>query len=431
LWVETFAMSINRKIGPEIKPIDDIHLPEVSFYTLGNGVPVYEVNTGTQEAFKLEILTIGGRLNESKKMVSRATASLIREATQDYSQKELAEKLDYYGAALSSKFNMDVTSLILFSLNKHAASVIPVIGSIYLRPEFSEKELDKYIQRNIQNLDIELTKNDVLAYREYTEQLFGKENIYGYNSTADLYQNLTVDDLKDHHYTHYSLQNTVIVLSGCITDEIRDVLEMEFGSFKKISAISVYKDVPTSIGQNKVVLSGKGKVQDSIIIGRRLFNKQHPDYAPIILANTILGGYFGSRLMKVVREEKGYTYNIGSYLDMLKYDGFYYISTDVAPENTEDTINEIYRQIDLLQKNLVSDGELLMVKNYILGNILNMLDGPFKVSSWVKTLVTHDVSLLRGHEIIQELQHIDGRKIREIFRKYYQPSDVLELIVRS
>lgn len=431
MLVETFAMSINRKKVPEIKPIDDILLPEVSFYTLRNGVPVYEVNTGTQKAFKLEILTIGGRLNESKKMVSRATASLMLDATQDFSQKELAEKLDYYGAALSSKFNMDVTSLIVFSLNKHAASVIPIIASIYLRPEFSEEELDKYILRNVQNLEIELTKNDVFAYREFTERLYGKEHIYGYNSIAELYQNLKVDDLRDHHNTHYSLQNTVIVLSGCITDEIRDILDAELGSFRKISNLALYKDLPGNNAQNKIVLSGKGKVQDSIIIGRRLFNKQHPDYAAVILANTILGGYFGSRLMKVVREEKGYTYNIGSYMDILKYDGFYYISTDVAPENTQDTLHEIYRQIELLQRNKVSDSELMMVKNYILGNILNMLDGPFKVSNWIKTLVTHDVSLLRGHEIIQELQYIDEGKIRDIFRMYYQPSDVIELIVES
>jgi zinc protease len=186
-----------------------------------------------------------------------------------------------------------------------------------------------------------------------------------------------------------------------------------------------------NLRKSRITLTGKGKVQDSIIIGRRLFNKQHPDYSAIILANTILGGYFGSRLMKVVREEKGYTYNIGSYLDILRYDGFYYISTDVAPENTDDCIDEIHRQINILQDQMVSEGELTMVKNYILGNILNMLDGSFKVSGWIKTLVTHDVSLLRGHEIIQEIQQIDGQQVKNVFQKYYQPQDLLELIVKA
>jgi zinc protease len=424
-------MSINRKTGPAISPIDDIQLPEVSFYTLGNGVPVYEVNTGTQEAFKLEILTLGGRLNESKKMVSRATASLIPDATHEYSQKELAEKLDYYGAALSSKFNMDVTSLILYSLNKHAGSVLPLVASIYLRPAFSEEELQKYIVRSIHNLEVELNKNDVLAYREYTEQLFGKDHIYGYNSTAPLYKDLNVNDLKDHHDRQYGIQNTVIILSGYITDKIRDIVDTELGSFKKASSSLVFNYPVPNLRKSRITLTGKGKVQDSIIIGRRLFNKQHPDYSAIILANTILGGYFGSRLMKVVREEKGYTYNIGSYLDILRYDGFYYISTDVAPENTDDCIDEIHRQINILQDQMVSEGELTMVKNYILGNILNMLDGSFKVSGWIKTLVTHDVSLLRGHEIIQEIQQIDGQQVKNVFQKYYQPQDLLELIVKA
>ena len=424
-------MSVNRKVGPGIKPINDIHLPEVSFYTLSNGVPVYEINTGLQDAFKVELMTLGGRLNESKKMVSRATSSLIRDATMSYTQKELAEKLDFFGVALSAKFNMDVTSLIMYSLNKHADSVIPILGNIYLNPLFSSTELEKYKQRNINNLQVEITKNDVLAYREYTEHLFGGDHIYGYNSTESRYAQLEIDDLIQHHKLHYGIQNTVIILSGKITEDIRNSIDRELGSFEKNSPLKFYHDPQPASHDSRLVLNGKGKFQDSIITGKRLFNKTNQDYAPMIVANTVLGGYFGSRLMKIIREEKGYTYNIGSYMDMLKYDGFYYISTDVAPENTTDTINEIDIQIKRLQDKLVNSDELTMVKNYILGNVLNMLDGPFKVSNWIKTLVTHDISLLRGHEIIQEIQHTNALQIQEMFQKYYQKEDLFQLIVKA
>ena len=424
-------MDFDRKIGPTIQPLTEIKLPEVSFYSLTNGIPVYEVNTGTQDAFKVEILTIGGRLLEDKQLVSRATSVLLRDATLDYSQKELAEKLDFYGATLGTKHSMDVTSLTLFALGKYSDALIPVLASIYLRPKFNESELNKYVQRNINNLQIQLTKNDVLAYREFTSYIFGAEHIYGYNSTREAFMNLNIEDLTFHYNTYYGLHNTVIILSGKINEGLRNLIDRELGQFKKESLLKGYSLCQEPIQRKEYKIKGKNNIQDSIIIGRRLFDKEHIDYPNMVVANTLLGGYFGSRLMKVIREKKGYTYNISSILDMMKYDGFTYITTDVDPENTQETISEIYNQIDIIQQMPISDGELQMVKNYILGNILNMLDGPFKISSWVKSLIVNDLSLLRGHEIINEIKHCSVNDIKSIMQKYYQKENLSELIVTS
>jgi predicted Zn-dependent peptidase len=422
-------MEINRITGPPIKPLEDIKLPEVSFYTLSNGIPVYEINSGTQDAFKIEILTVGGRLLEDKKLVSRAASVLIKDATEDYSQKELAHQLDFYGATLSSKFNMDVTSLILFSLGKYGEELIPILASIYLRPLFQQSEFENFIERNINNLNIELTKNDVLAYREFTESIFGEDHIYGFNSTPKHYKDLTSEDVRFHYNTYYGTANTVIILSGKISDGLKKVIDRELGQFKKPTNLKQYIPSKVPMIQNTIKLKGKSVAQDSVIIGRRLFDKEHLDYPKMIVTNTILGGYFGSRLMKSVREDKGFTYNISSFLEMLKYDGFFYISTDVDPNNTEKTISEIYRQIEILTQKKISDGELQMVKNYIMGNVLNMLDGPFRISNWVKSLITHDISLLKGHETIYQMNYCTGQDVQEMAAKYLQKENLTELIV--
>lgn len=154
---------IDRKIGPVINTIPDILLPEVSFYTLSNGIPVYEINAGTQEVFKLEVLHVGGRLMEDKKLLSRATASLIKEASEKFTHQELTDVIDFYGASLSSSFSMDNNSLVLYSLNKHAQRVIPVLSDVVFHPRFSEKELRKYITRNINNLKVETSKKRCLC----------------------------------------------------------------------------------------------------------------------------------------------------------------------------------------------------------------------------------------------------------------------------
>ncbi len=420
---------IDRKIGPVINTIPDILLPEVSFYTLSNGIPVYEVNAGTQEVFKLEVLHVGGRLMEDKKLLSRATASLIKEASEKFTHQELTDVIDFYGASLSSSFSMDNNSLVLYSLNKHAQRVIPVLSDVVFHPRFSEKELRKYITRNINNLKVETSKNDVYAYREFTDRIFGKDHIYGYNSSIDYYHQIVLEDLQMHFQRYYGTDNCVIFLSGKITDDIRNLIDRELGKDKKHSFSKYYS--PPSVGNERKEyrLKGKNDIQSALIIGRRLFDKSHYDYPGMVVLNTILGGYFSSRLMKSIREKEGLTYNISSIMDMLKYDGFLYISTEVAPENVDATLNEIYLQLEILQNELVSSSELNMVKNYILGNVLNMLDGPFKISKWIKSIVSHEISIQRGHEIIQQIKHIEADYLRELARKYLHQGELSELVV--
>ena len=147
------------------------------------------------------------------------------------------------------------------------------------------------------------------------------------------------------------------------------------------------------------------------------------------MLNTVLGGYFGSRLMANIREEKGFTYNIYSTLDAMRYDGYFYIGTEVGREFTEAAIQEIYRELDLLREELIDKEEMAMVRNYLLGNLLTMLDGPFNVSEVVRTLIMDELPLSDFADLAEIIRTISPEKLRELARQYLDPADMWEVVV--
>jgi predicted Zn-dependent peptidase len=420
---------LDRKIGPVIHRIDQIPLPAVQFYTLNNGIPVYEVSAGTQDVVKVEIIFRGGRLLEDVKLASRATCFMIKEETRLTRAAELAEKVDYYGASLGSDFNMDMITISALFLGKYQQEIFPILSEVIHQPAFSETELKKYIERNVSELNVELTKNEVIAYRDFTEKIFGANHIYGYNSTPALYRKLNPVNCEQFYNDYIGSDKCTIFLSGNITEDTRNQLNSALGKEKKDTFSKRYQPSRLPITRQEWSYKGKGNFQNSIMIGRRLFTKDHPDYPGMVVLNTILGGYFGSRLMKSIREEKGFTYSVHSLMDISKWDGCLYICTDVDPENTRSTLQEIYHQMNILQQERMLPAELEMVKNYIIGNILNMLDGPFRSAKWIKSLIMHDLTMVQGGEIIEKIREVSSLEIQRLAQIYLQKSTLSELVV--
>jgi predicted Zn-dependent peptidase len=170
-------------------------------------------------------------------------------------------------------------------------------------------------------------------------------------------------------------------------------------------------------------------VQTAIRIGRRLFSRHHPDYAGFFVLNTILGGYFGSRLMTNIREDKGYTYNIYSSLDVMRHDGAFYIGTEVGNEFVGDTLKQIRLELRSLIENPVSEEELTMVRNYLMGNFLSMVDGPFNVGEVVRTMVGDELPFSFFSELVESVNTIKAETLQRLAEQYLQPEDQWEVVV--
>lgn len=431
LFLKTFYCNTmpNRAKAPKIKTITNIPMPEVQQLKLDNGIPVYVVNMGTQEVLKVEVIFQGGRPYERTKLASRATSALLREGTQNYNSAELAEKLDYYGSSLAIPYHTDTASLSLLSLSKHFDKVLPLLGEVIKTPTFPEHELQAFTQRSIQHLQVDLSKNDVVAYREITELFFGPEHPYGYNSTAETYTQLTRDDLLEHHGRLFTADNCMVIISGKVTKDVLDQLNEQLGHGIPKGEIPLPSLILQESVPQRQVISKPDSLQSAIRIGFRTFNRHHPDFFDLSILNVILGGYFGSRLMTNIREEKGYTYNIYSTLDAMQYDGCFYIGTEVGNEFVSDTLTQIYLEMQRLREELVDEDELEMMRNYLLGNYLTMIDGPFNVAELVRLLVTENLPFTELQNSVDRTLAITEEDIQSMAQKYLIPEKMSEVIV--
>ncbi len=419
---------LDRTQTPLIHEINRLVLPPVQTFTLDNGIPVYVVNMGTQEVLKLEVIFNAGRPFEQTQLAARATASMLKEGTASFTSAAIAEQIDFYGSSISTPFNIDTTNILLYSLNKYFDKVLPILAEMLASPTFPQKELDTFIQVNQQNLQIDLTKNDTLAYRAVTELIFGKTHPYGYNSYPATYGELKRDDLIRHYEHCYTAGNCKIVISGKVTDSMLTSLNQYLGNAIRSGDLLTAQPVAQPSPDRKLRIKNDETVQMALRVGRQLFNRHHPDYAGWYILNTVIGGYFGSRLMENIREEKGYTYNIYSMLDTMVHDGCFYIATEVGNEFINQTLDEIYKEMEVLQHEPVEEEELEMVRNYVLGGFLNMLDGPFNVSEVVKTLITENLPLTYFETLVSDVQKVSAEDLLALSKQYLNPNDFWEVV---
>jgi predicted Zn-dependent peptidase len=156
--------------------------------------------------------------------------------------------------------------------------------------------------------------------------------------------------------------------------------------------------------------------------------KTHKDFHSLTVLNTILGGYFGSRLMTNIREDKGYTYGIGSGMIPLKKAGYFFISTEVGVEVCNKAIDEIYIEINRLRNESISEKELILVKNYMIGSFLRSIDGPFALANRFKSIMEYDLDYSYYDDYISTIKNIKASDLLNLANKYLDPNSMTEVV---
>jgi len=418
-----------RKTAPPLREIQNIKWHQNHAHTLHNGIPLYEVNIGTQDILKFDILLHAGRWQESKELVSRVTAQLMKEGTQNHSSAEIAETIDFYGGTLRIGSSLDITSVSLFCLSKHFDRLLELTHEILTSPTFPDKEFNNFKQFAKQRLQIEATKSDVIAYRKITEMMFGAEHPYGYNSTAKAYDQITRNDLLTHFKDHYHSGNCKIMVSGKTTPQVIEKIDSLFGRKFAAGKFQPIQHQPTPDLAKNYEGSLPGSVQSSIRIGFPFVGRKHPDYHGFYVLNTIFGGYFGSRLMSNIREDKGYTYGIYSSIDSMLNGSYFYIATETSHKFAAPTEQEIMKETKRIKEEPISDEELTRCRNYLLGNILSSLDGPLNVAGLNKMLILEDLDFGYMERLVHKIKTIDQKELMALANKYFVDDDYYRVVI--
>ena len=422
---------LNRTQAPEFKTIDKIAIQQAQRFTLDNGIPIYTVDAGSQELTRIEFIFKAGIYYQDAPLVASATCALIENGTVKYSANQLSDSIDFYGSFFETSVNQDFSSLALFSLNKHLESTLVFIEELIKNAIYPQEEINTYFTNKKQKFLVGSQKVDVLARRKFSELLFGKLHPYGLEVKAEDHDTIKRDSIVRFFKKYYAHSNCTIIVAGKLPANIAQILNKHFGKEKWGTATSVEKAYISAqtTTQNIHYIEKADAVQSAIRIGRRLFNKTHPDYFTFQVLNTILGGYFGSRLMANIREDKGYTYGIGSGLSSLVHDGYFFISTEVGANITKNALQEIDKEIEIMQNDLVADDELETVKNYILGQFLRSVEGPFALADKFKGVWEFGLNYSYYDTYFDAVKSVTSQQIRDLSGKYLQKKDLIELVV--
>ncbi|MEO8819976.1 MAG: pitrilysin family protein [Ginsengibacter sp.] len=422
----------NRTITPPIKdPIDfKITLPPYTKFLLSNGAPVYYINDGAEEVAVVDFVFSAGNVFENKNTIAAATNYLIKNGTTQKNAFEITEYFEYYGAYLNRKCNNETASITLHCLSKHLKELLPVIREIITDSIFPENELEIFQKNSIQQLSVNLLKCDFVANRLIDEYLYGPNHPYGRVSQKEDIEAIQKEDLVSFFKKYYLESNCRIFSAGKLPSDFEQLLETQFGDLSLNEPVVTEMLTREPATQKKHFISNDEKgVQGAIRLGRPFPNRRHPDFKKAIVLNTLFGGYFGSRLMGNIREEKGYTYGIHSYLENHKDESSWMISTEAGKDVCEATIKEIYNEMQLLRDEPVDEEELLLVKNYMMGLNLGHIDGPFQVISRWQNLILNDLDESYFNDSIQTIKDVSSEDLLELSNKYLVPADFYELLV--
>jgi predicted Zn-dependent peptidase len=422
----------DRTIAPPIKDAIsfDIKLKPCTRFSLSNGAPVYYMNDGAEEVAMVEFVFDAGNNFEDKNSIASATNYLIKNGTSKNNAFQITEYFEYYGAYLSRTCYNETATITLHCLSKHLGVLLQVIRELITISIFPQNEIEIFQQNTVQRLSVNLLKCDFVANRLIDEYLYGANHPYGRVSNKEDIEAITREGLTD-FFNHYYLKGRCRIFSaGKLPADFEQLLDTFFGDLKlnePIPSVSYPREVASQKKYN--IINDKDGVQGAVRIARPFPNRHHPDFRKAIILNTLFGGYFGSRLMANIREEKGYTYGIHSYLQNHIQDSSWMISTEAGKDVCNATIEEVYKEMKLIREVPVEDEELLLVKNYMMGLNLGHIDGPFNVISRWKSLILNGLDENYFNDSIETIKTIKSEDIQALANKYLHPEEFFELVV--
>lgn len=389
-------------------------------HLLPNGSTLYLFPNDSLELVKLDFTVEGGSAHQQAKSLSHAANTLFGEATQRHTAEEVAEFMDFRGIVVERMIDACTGNISFYFLRRYADELLPLIREMFLQPLITQPLFDAYRSHREQQIRAGFQKTAYMARNAFYEQLYTFDHPLGTYAYPDDVAKLTLQQVADFTRQHYRLEEAHIVLAGHIDDDLLALVD------RHLSPVS------TAAPQPRIVLSSPDRpvtgshhvampaaVQTSLRIGRVLpLHWSHPDYARLLVLNTILGGYFGSRLMSNIREDKGYTYGIYSTTQVFRGSVVFYITADIAADVAQAAVGEVFNEIRRLQHEPVPPEEMDLVRNYMMGDFIRNIDGTFELSERYRQMVATDVTEQLTDNLLDAIQHVTPQQLQHLAQTY-------------
>ena len=416
---------VNRSLPPAFSRNFSFALPDPAVIQSGSTKFIF-LSGVQQDVFKVEVVAQAGKWFEPKPGLAHFTSVMLNKGTSKRNARAIAELIDYYGSQIEISSGYDFASISLYGLQKHIEKTVPLFIEILAEPTFPEVEFDLQKEIFLQNLEINEQKNSFLAAKAIRKNIFGALHPYGGSVEKENVEGLSGHDLKSFFHSHFSPYEIYSVgnfearqLQWCVD---------QFSQLPPGKSV-VGKEMPMASGNAIEHIPRPDSVQSTIRLGKRTVNRNDADYFPLLLLNHILGGYFGSRLMKNVREKKGLTYGIYSSLTPFRNGCMFSIGADVNKNNLELTRDEVKKELQSLGMHSIEKEELEVAKNHLLGSFQLEVANPFSILDKIKSVRLNQLGDQYYKNLISEIERVDADGLKAIAKKYFDAGDLIEVTV--
>jgi predicted Zn-dependent peptidase len=420
---------LNRSVAPGFYAIEKLVFPEYQKIEIKNEVFLYALKAGTQAVIRLDLIFDAGLVRQLQSAQANFTASMLSEGTPTKSAFALAEALDYYGSYFQTRANADDAVATLYCLEKHLSKCLPLFMEALTESIFPEKELDIQKKNSLSKLSVNEKKNGYLCKKHYYKNIYGANHPYAAFSNAENIQAITRETLQQFYQNNYIQGLKYVMLSGQFSESSITLISTHIKNSKFEPKQFQQPVLNSLLNPGKHFIEKSDSVQSALRIGKSSISRSDADFRKLQFLNLIFGGYFGSRLMKNIREDKGLTYGIYSVLEPNLYGASWYIDTDINTKNRTAGIEEIYKEIEIIKTQPIPSEEINTAKNYYLGSFLKSLDGPFSLADRLKIIIDNNLTDNYYPEFVSILNNTTAQDLQGLANKYFSTDDIVEVVV--
>lgn len=415
---------IDRNVAPPVRDFATLTMPPLERMTLDNGITLNVMNQGEQDVFCLTALWRGGNAECGSPSVAGMTLQLMREGIGGMSGEQLSDMLEYNGARMGLSADSHYSTLKLYSLNSKAVEVIPLLARICVNPSMPVEAFSMIRERRLHQAGLMDSKVEVQAARRANAIMMGEGHPLARVPSSAEIAAVDIDALKAWHARVFNpgAGNLELFVGGRVTPELIAVINRAFGGLAVDNPATPLNIIPFHQQEIKhATVEVPGALQSSVRISYPAPLRTNPDYIPLRMLIVALGGYFGSRLMSNIREDKGLTYGITSFLMGYPEGGIIGIESSTDPKTVDRLIEETLKEVDRLSSGDFTKGEITRLQRYLMSGLASMLDTPFEMLDYYLTGRLSHIPDGYFENQVEAIASLSPLKLGEIAREYIAP----------
>jgi predicted Zn-dependent peptidase len=428
--------SPNRSTPPPLGPPPELNLPPIQKRALSNGLPVWIVEQHEVPLVQVNLLVKAGSGDDpaGKFGVASLTAAMLDEGAAAKSALQIADEVEFLGAVLTTTSSFDASGVRLNVPRARLQEALPIMADVALRPTFPEEELERLRQERLTALLQAKDDPASVGPLAFSRILFGPTHRYGTSAlgTETTLKGFTTTDLRAFHRTVYHPANATLVVAGDVTaDSVMAQLEQHFGSWRSDAAAARRSVVPTAPqpeASQIYIVDMPGAEQSVIRIGWVGVARSTPDYFPLEVLNTVLGGSFTSRLNQNLREKNGYAYGASSGFDMRLSAGAFSARANVQTDKTSEALREFFEELNAIARPIPPE-ELEKAKNFVALGFPGQFETIGSLSAQIEDLIVYSLPDTYFEEYVANIRRVTPEAVQKAAATYIQPKRFAIVVV--